>query len=265
MYPVSKDAIMTTDYIQQDQKVLLDKLAAEIADAQRRYDASQIEVLALTDKVSTFQMQVAAAEANRVTALNNKNLFMQLLQSADDLNTITANGCLQVAAAASTSEQLASEATDVVNKLIYSAELVNKLSDLIVRQKALNPLMSDDLVSRVAMACTDANNAVALSLTALQSCFAAQAATAQTSSISEAGQQRSAALCTLLSESAKSGLNAAIRGAYDAAIARYETDRKSNETANTEFTLAQAKLSKAQTELKSLQAGLAAANAAVGL
>ncbi len=67
--------------------------------------------------------------------------------------------------------QVAENINSVINKLIYSAESINKLANLVVRKKAQNPLISDELVSMITTAGTDANNAVAVTLVALKSAF----------------------------------------------------------------------------------------------
>ncbi|MBK7970656.1 MAG: hypothetical protein IPK08_17950 [Bacteroidetes bacterium] len=57
---------------------------------------------------------------------------------------IYSNNCIRNAS--EFSYELISKLSDMVRQLVFAAEVVNKFSNAIVRKKALNPLISNELV-----------------------------------------------------------------------------------------------------------------------
>jgi hypothetical protein len=160
----------------------------------------------------------------------------------------------------------------VIDKLIYSAEVLNKLATIITRKKALNPLISDELISVLATAGSDANNAVALALVALKSTFAAQASNMESEAAIELAYTQSSDLYETLvngmasdeveEKEKEKSLEYLLHEAYKNAKANYQKIEKALIICTKQLNDAKSDLNKAQIKLKSLQSGLAAANAA---
>ncbi len=171
----------------------------------------------------------------------------------------------------SKTKEVAKGIRNLINKLIYSAEVINKLANLVIRKKALNPLISDDLVSRIGTAGNDANNAVALALVALQSTFAAQASNLESEAAAALEYTQSIKLYEILTGTTPDGkkskdydncLAKLLYDAYDHAKKSYEQAYQASKDTIDQLNKANVNLSKAQIKLKSLQSGLAAGNAA---
>jgi hypothetical protein len=170
----------------------------------------------------------------------------------------------------SKTQSLAKYITDVMNKLIYSAEMINKLANYVVRKKALNPLISDELVSMLGTAGSDANNAVALTLVALKSTFASQASNMESQSATALEYVQSMDVYQLITGTNNDGkellgnvsLKSLLYKAYAEAKSNYEEIHTAVVLTTTQLNNAQNSLNKAQVALKSLQTGLAAGNAA---
>lgn len=250
----------------EDKKNELDTLSVQVLNEQANVAEYQNIVNALTLKSNNFQAVLFGADANRTQAFNNKTLIDKLVQSAADLQTNSKRSANEITEATIKTKLFVEKINQVMGKLIYSAEVINKLANVIVRQKALNPLISDDLVSRITTATADANNAIALSLVALQSAFASQATEMEAESALKLEYAQSIALTDRLTISAKGDdatpLKAFFDQAYKSAERNYALALKANSAVAEQLSVANANLNAAQIKLKSLQSGLAAANAA---
>jgi hypothetical protein len=257
--------------ITERKKAELDLLSNEVIDAQ--YDVEQLQavVTSLTEKSENFQQFLAITQANKTQALNNRNLLDQVVENALSLMNDSGIAFNEMVLADATTRIVAKEIKDVINKLIYSAEVINKLSNLIIRKKALNPLISDDLISRVGTAGKDANNAVALALVALKSAFAAQASNLESEAAAALEYTESMKLYQILtgklpesgeSETPEDSLQGLLYKAYSEAETIYKQAFQANLDTITQLNRANSDLNKAQIKLKSLQSGLAAGNAA---
>ncbi|MBL0358428.1 MAG: hypothetical protein IPP72_16905 [Chitinophagaceae bacterium] len=163
--------------ITEKKKAELDKLAIQITDAQFEVDQYQAMVDSLTDKQGNFQAMLVYADQNRTRTLNNKNLLDQVVKMVTDLVVSSGIAATEIQKAQKwTGVELGPQMKKVVDELIYSAEMINKLANMVVRAKALNPLISDIMVNKITTAGKDANNAVALCLVELSSTFASQSA-----------------------------------------------------------------------------------------
>jgi len=242
-------------------KTKLDGWAIKVLDAKHNVDQFQAMVNSLTDKLNNFNGFLATADANRVTALANQNLVNQLVQNAKDLEHNSEVAWNEMTKADTKTQALAKKVKGIIHKLIYSAEVINKLSITVIRAKALNQLISDDLVSRIGKIGTDANNAVALALVALQSTFSAQASGLETMQAITLERDQSTAFHQMLTTPGTS-IQVLIASAYTDAKTQYETCLADCVVVTNQLAEAQAKLNKAQVKLKSLQAGLNAAMAA---
>lgn len=265
--------------VTEHKKAELDALTLEVLDAQQQVDQYQAIVTALTTKLNNFQALQNTAETNREGALNNKNLVDQVVQNFLDLQNTSGVAFNAMVNADLQTKKLAVTVRDVMNKLIFAAEVINKLGTQVVRKKALNPLVSDELVSMMTVAGNDANNAVALMLVALQSTYTAQASNMEAEAAFVLEYYESMEVYRFLSGTDETGqparnpdgsLSEAYTGslqqllhlAYDNAKATYDQMYKATEATTKELSTAQMALSEAQGTLAALQAGLAAGNAA---
>jgi hypothetical protein len=262
--------------ITESKKAELDALTLQVMDTQHTAEQFESIVASLTEKAANFQGFLAVAENARTQAFHNKNLADQLVQSALDLKNNSDIAIKEMVLADSKTKNLAANMKIVIDKLIYSAEVINKLSGNVVRKKALNPLISDELVSLLGTAGKDANNAVALLLVALKSTFAAQATNMEAESAIALENVQALDLYQLLlgpgftaGDPKKKGgkepvqsLHGLLHKAYSDAKANYTRIEKALSATTNQLNEAKTGLNKAQVKLKSLQSGLAAANAA---
>lgn len=252
--------------ITERKKTELDALTIQVIDAQENVAQYQSIVTSLTAKATDFHAFLAIATNNKTQAYTNKVLVDQLVQSAINLQSNSDIAFNEMVIADARTKTLTSNVNAVMNKLIYSAEVINKLANLVIRKKALNPLISDELVSMISTAGTDANNAVALSLIALQSTFVAQATVMESETAVALEYTQSIAFTKLLTGAVAGGSPISLQGLFHQAFAtakkNYRLTEKANFRTTNQLDMAKANLNKAQVKLKSLQSGLAAANAA---
>jgi hypothetical protein len=191
---------------------------------------------------------------------------------------VTATG--KVNQASSGASDVSAQMADLVNKLILSIEYINRAAQLVNKQKANNPLVPDKLIDNMAKAATSANNAIALTLTALQSCYVAEATLLESSNVLALGAEQSAQLRDRMAnlwdgQSGKvlaatstpptmdlPGVVGLLQQAYDNAKANYDEALVNNNIVTKQMAHAQSSLADAQVRLNSYQAGLAAATAA---
>jgi HAMP domain-containing protein len=107
--------------------------------------AAKTAVVRLASDISTVCSTVNAADFDAEVNLQAKELFDTAFNAASSAKTALAPNLREVELAASA---------------------VNRLANLIIRQKALNPRISNDLISRVSQAVKDAEEAVSLTATA---------------------------------------------------------------------------------------------------
>jgi hypothetical protein len=252
--------------ITERKKTELDALTIQVMDAQENVAQYQSIVTSLTGKSTDFQTFLATAAKNKTQAYTNKVLVDQLVQSAADLQSNSDIAFNEMVLATARTKTLTANVNAVMSKLIYSSEVINKLATLVIRKKALNPLISDELVSMIITAGTDANNAVALTLIALQSSFMSQATELESETAIGLEYTQSIALTKLLSGDVAGGSATSLQGLLHKAFADAKTNytliEKANFTTTKQLNKAKANLNTAQVKLKSLQSGLAAANAA---
>ena len=203
LIPMAEQPQLPKYGVTESKKAELDSLTLEVLDQQGEVDKFQAMVTSLTEKSNLFQGYLSTADTNRTLAQNNKDLVDSVVNAAKDLSTNSSIAYDEVVLAMSLTDTLANDMKDVIDKLIYSAEVIEKLSNLVIRTKALNPLISDDLVSQITQAGTDANNAVALTLIALQTTFTAQATNTETGAASVLEKQQAENLVTVLTKNVK--------------------------------------------------------------
>lgn len=253
-------------------KAEIDKLSNEVLNNQAEVDEDQAIVNSLTDKLNRLQSQLNAASANKSVALTNNELGEQLVNNAIDLMNSSEMTYKQILKTQSSTYTLSSNIEEVINKLIYSVEVINKFSALVTRKKASNPLISDELITVLSTAGTDANNAVALTMTALSSVFASQGTIAESESSLALEYLQSVKLVEfVLGQEVdynsgevlpQKGIKEMLQEAYDTASAMYDSALEAVEDTQGQLDNAKDDLSAAQIRLASSEAGLAAANAA---
>jgi chromosome segregation ATPase len=257
--------------VTEKKKAELDALALQVLNTQNQVEQLQAVVNSLQEKTNRFQDDLTQAKQNKATATANKLDLVSITQSVTDLLASSNIAFDQMVLADSSAKKLANQMNIVINKLIYSAELINKLGNLIVRKKALNPLISNDLVSMVATAGNDANNAVALALVALKSTFTAQATSIESEATAALELTNAIKLLEILtgknaqekpSPRVNQSLTELIETAHEQADLKAAQSEKALKEVTAQLNASKAQLSKAQVKLTSLQTGLAAANAA---
>jgi hypothetical protein len=270
-----KPARMTRYGVTERKKAELDALTLQVLDAQQQVDQYQAIVTALTGKLSNFQALLAINDTDRANALNNKTLVDQLVQSFLDLQNNSSIAFNEMAEAEVTTNALAVSINNVIEKLIYTAEMINKLAANVTRKKALNPLISDDLVSMLTTAGADANNAVALTLVALQTAFAAQATNKESNAATSLEYVQSMDVYQLITGTDMNGnkvvdkdgkwigsLQHLLHKAYKKSKTNYADTQLAVKLTTEQLNEAQLNLNAALVTLQSLQLGLAAGNAA---
>lgn len=269
--------------ITEKKKAELDALKLKVLDAGYEVDQYIAIEASLNDRLNTLQSSLVAAENNRTLTLNNRNIFDQLLQSALDLNNNSEIALQEMQRANGKTKALSEKIRTVMDMLIYSAEIINKLSLLVSKKKDVNPLISDELLRRVNQAGVDANTAVASTLVALKSAFAASAANTEAEATTALGYVQSVALYQMLirtetqprhkkneevtgpeskDDTKAVSLKALLYQAYSRAKLQYDRTQTACITTTQQLNEVRGLLNKAQIKLKSLQSGLAAANAA---
>lgn len=276
--------IKTAKYgITERKKAELDAKSLEVLDAQQEVDQFQAIVASLTQKLNNFQGLLAMADTNRTKALSNKNIVDQLVQSTLDLLDNSSIAFNDIVLADSTTKELSANLKDLMDKLIYTVEMINKLSATVISKKALNPLISDELVSMVGQAGGNANNAIALTLIALQSTYASQAANMESEAAVALEYTQARSLYQTMTGTDTTGshitfeknedgnttgpdwrssLQTMIHQAYEDAREVYNHQHDACNSVTRQLNLATIKLNKAQVKLRSLQTGLSAGNAA---
>jgi hypothetical protein len=264
--------------ITESKKAELDQLTDEVIDAQYEVQKEQANVDALTAKSVKFESFLATADTNRTVALSNLNAIKEIIQNTTDLEVYSNTSFGQMSLAESKMKQVAGDVEKVIEELIFSVEVINKLSNLIIRKKASNPLISDEVITMLGTTGTDANNAVALTLVALKSVYAAQASSMESEAAASIEYLQSVKLKEMItgpavatepvSSSSSMSLDMPITIesmiiiANTNAKADYEKCLDAVNMTNKQLSDAKSELSKSETVLSSLQAGLAAANAA---
>lgn len=269
--------------IADNKKADIDALTEQVNSAAYEVIQMQAVVTSLTAKSVQFSEFLAEADANKTTSLTNFNLAKDALSSVKNVLAGITSASKQTSTAANFVSRVSSQMAVLINKLIFSAEIIDKLTQLMNKQKSINSLIPDDLIKYLTKATTDANTAVASSLTALTACYATEATALEANSMTEVELTQVQALydkmivgfdvssagltanknefvLTLTNES--TGVMALLKQGYDDAVADYQSALNANNMVTQQLQYAQANLDSASIELSSLQAGLAAATAA---
>lgn len=259
----------------------IQSLTGSVTQAQYDVAEQQAIVNSLQSKSAQFSQYLTQADDDQETSLANLNLGKDALSSATSLSASMSTASGKANQASTGASDVSAQMAELVNKLILSIEYINRAAQLVNKQKANNPLVPDKLIDNMAKAATNANNAIALTLTALQSCYVAEATLLESSNVLALGAQQSATLRDRMAnlwdgQSGKvlagaasatpdmnlPGIVALLQQAYDNAKDNYGQTLVNNNIVTKQLSHAQAQLADAQVSLSSYQSGLAAATAA---
>ncbi|MCI4232690.1 hypothetical protein [Dickeya dianthicola] len=176
----------------------IDALVNQVNSAQYRVNELTAVVTALTAKQAYFATLLSDADAKKDTALAHLNQVKSLVANVEELRRYSQ----QVQQQTEKSRSKVKDATDdialLIEQLIFSADVIEKLSGFVNRQKAANNVIPNELVTVLNQATTDANSAVALTLTALQSSYATAASADEAGSVTTLEFQQAVQLRQLL-------------------------------------------------------------------
>ncbi|MDU8498229.1 hypothetical protein RYB01_03425 [Pseudomonas syringae] len=255
-------------------------LTERVQMALNRVAEHQAIVDSLQAKSSLFADSLTQATANKATALVNYNLVRDTVSGvrslASNFDMARKQGDRASLGAARVSEKMSS----LIGKLIFSVEVINKVTQLVNKQKALNAFLPDTLIVFMTNATKDANNAVALTLTALQSCYIAESTLLESNGViglaNHQAENLSRRMLAGWSPSSDKGGNPAaldlssngdgllvlLQNAYENSVDTYNSTLANNQNVADQVVYAQTELALANMQLSSLQAGLRAATAA---
>lgn len=256
--------------ITEAKKKELDTMAARVLAAQNKVEEIQAVVTSLTEKSSKIKAELATRDGNRTKALSNKDLLDTVVDQVTELYKNSKIVVSEIKESSLKIKDVSIGVKELIDKLIYSAEVINKLSNLVIREKASNPLVSDELVTMVGNAGTNANNAVALTLVALNAVFTSQANTIESEAIITLENFQVEKLYEFMTQEATptdgklpvKNIKTLIDEMYDNSLVLYASALDANNDITKQLSNETSALDSAKMNLSSLQAGLAAANAA---
>lgn len=143
----------------------------------------EAQVTGLTQQQSNAAQYLDNANSNHHNAKINKGFVDQV--SSGIIETVKKTNLMTVSTLHSgqSIKSTAGIMAELIKQLVYSIELIDTLAITINKNKQANILIPDDLVDTITAAGSDANNAMALSLTALQSCCVSMTVSEQVKSI----------------------------------------------------------------------------------
>lgn len=242
----------------------IDSLELQVVNAQHEVEQLQAIVNSLQEKSVKFEGFLAQAKADFDNAISNEKSLGEVHQDAKQLEDNSKTASTEMTNAKLKSNTLSTMTKKVIDELIYSAEVINKLASLIMRKKALNPLISDELVAMVAKAGDDANNAVALSLIAMKSSIAAYTSNVESDAIARLEYLQSRKFHYVLNEGSEGtkSLTKLLTDSLIEATGNHASAMDANQDTLNQLNAATINLNKANIKLSSLQLSLAAAKSA---
>jgi len=272
---------INTKYAINDKKqAKLNDLTFKIAQTQYQVDQLQSIVTSLTQKNDDFTALLLDAQNRRDTALSNLNMVNQVTAGIKNMLSNTEMVRDDTDRADKKIEETAKHLSTLINQLIFSVEIIEKLAQLVNKKKASGKIISNELVKTITAASADANNAVAVTLTALNSCYVAKTSGSEAKNITKLEYEQSTELYELITlgktdnapetgDASKSApakkqpsLSALLLAANHDAIEKYNAAATASNLVTQELAQAQTGLNNATVKLNSLKAGLSAATAA---
>lgn len=261
----------TTYNITEVKQAAINELTRQVLDAKYEVEQYQSIVNSLEEKASKFQLFLVSSEESMKQTQNNLTLIEEILVAAKDLESRSNIALGEIHTANNRMDKMVSSLNDVVNELIYIAQVVSMLHTLIVRKKASNPLISDEVINKIITSEKDANNAVSLALVALESSFTAQSSIIESKGIATLEYKESVSLVSNIKAISSSSDEKILSETliYNQLQKAYKNAKENNEKAikASQITIKQlaeavSKFNKAEAKLNSFQSGLSAANAA---
>lgn len=176
----------------------IEALVNQVSKAQFRVNQLTTVVTSLTAKQANFAALLTDADSKKDAALANLNQAKTLVANVETLQRYAVLVNQQTDKSLNNVRETANHMSELIEQLIFSADVVEKLSGFVNRQKAANKVIPDALVAVLNQATSDANNAVALTLTALQSSYASAASVDEAGSVSALGSRQAQQWLTLL-------------------------------------------------------------------
>lgn len=169
MKPLAKFKLGISEHKQAE----LNKLTREVTGAGYVVAEQKTVLVSLTAKLTEFEGYLSNAEKRKETTLSNLDLLNVVLAQTKALKKHSATVVVNTNAANNSAKDAVLRVSNLIKDLIFVSEYINNLRQVISRKKAFMPLISDDLIKVMTNAGANANIAVAATLTALQSCYAA--------------------------------------------------------------------------------------------
>ncbi|AIR68091.1 hypothetical protein [Dickeya fangzhongdai] len=176
----------------------IEALVNQVNSAQYRVNELTSVVTALTAKQAYFASLLSDADTKKDTALAHLNQTKSLVANVEELRRYSQQVQQQTQKSRNKVKDTTDDIAVLIEQLIFSVDVIEKLSGFVNRQKAANNVIPDDLVTVLNQATTDANSAVALTLTALQSSYATAASADEAGSISSLEFRQASQLRRLL-------------------------------------------------------------------
>ncbi|ATZ94355.1 MULTISPECIES: hypothetical protein [Dickeya] len=176
----------------------IEALTNQVNSAQYRVNELTSVVTALTAKQAYFASLLSDADTKKDTALAHLNQAKSLVANVEELRRYSQQVQQQTEKSRNKVKDTTDDIAVLIEQLIFSVDVIEKLSGFVNRQKAANNVIPDDLVTVLNQATTDANSAVALTLTALQSSYATAASADEAGSISSLEFRQASQLRRLL-------------------------------------------------------------------
>lgn len=176
----------------------IDALTSQVNKAQFRVNQLTTVVTSLTAKQANFAALLSDADSKKDVALANLNQAKTLVANVETLQRYSILVSQQTDKSLKNVRETSNHMAELIEQLIFSADVVEKLSGFVNRQKAANNVIPDALVAVLNQATSDANNAVALTLTALQSSYASAASVDEAGSVSALEARQAQQWLTLL-------------------------------------------------------------------
>lgn len=162
----------------------IETLENQVAAAQYQVNELTAVVSSLNAKQNNFAQLLTDAESKKSIALGHFNQIRQIAVQIAELRQYSEVVSQQVTSNAAVTDT-AKNVAALINRLIFSVDVIEKLTDFVNRQKAVNNAIPSELISILGKAVTDSNKAVALSLIALESCYATVSSACESRTISD--------------------------------------------------------------------------------
>ncbi len=175
-------------------------LKMEVFRAQQETNKCQEIITALTAKMAMNEEYLNTVEAYKKQAGENKTLGDQLMLSVFDLGQNSGIALNKAKDANEKSNEAAKSITTTMNLLVSAGKAIDELHALIIKTKAVNPLVSEELINMADAACKDASKTISLGLVALKSAFEAVANNTETEAIMELEHAQFMTLCEVLTK-----------------------------------------------------------------